>query len=78
MNDFTKEELELMRSWAVSKIDCVGLVDFVGTPERELQRKIISLIHLYDAQTIKVRHCEKVWACAMNDFTKEEPKEIKC
>lgn len=47
MNDFTKEELEIIRRWAVAEISQSGLVNFSGTPQRELQRKIISMIDGY-------------------------------
>lgn len=46
MNDFTKDELKAIHTWAISHLSNIGLVQFMGE-NRELQKKIISMIDNY-------------------------------
>lgn len=69
MNDFTKDELEIIKSWCISKIDTVGLVNFVGTDERELQKKIQSMI---------TNHCDHEYAIIFSAGVGIELRCLKC
>ena len=59
MNDFTKEELQKLLDWCVSRASRINTVDFEREGSGRLFDKIQSTIDNYDCQVINVWHCEK-------------------